>query len=91
MTHHYVNPEPFDPAEAERLTPEQDRGGAGFPEAADGRHERRLAFGVEMGVGLVQHDQARLAKDGSCEPNPLALAARERCPAIRELGLVTLR
>jgi peptide/nickel transport system permease protein len=25
MSHHYVNPEPFDPAEAERLSPEQER------------------------------------------------------------------
>jgi hypothetical protein len=25
MTLHYVNPEPFDPAETERLTPEQER------------------------------------------------------------------
>jgi peptide/nickel transport system permease protein len=25
MSVHYVNPEPFDPTEAERLTPEQER------------------------------------------------------------------
>ena len=56
--------------------------------AENGLGERLLAFGVEIGIGLVEHDQERLAVERAGERDPLLLAGRQRRPALAELGLV---
>ena len=41
--------------------------------AAHGLAHRRLAFRVEIGIGLVEHDQERPAEEGAGQSDPLAL------------------
>ena len=82
---------PVGPPQRLRPVGHHDRGGARLLEPVEGRHEQRLALGVEVRVGLVEHDQARLAVEGPGEADPLPLAARQGRPAVLETGLVALR
>ena len=50
--------------------------------------QRLLARGIEIGVGLVQHHQRRIAEEGAGQRDALLLAARERRAAALEHGLV---
>ena len=49
-----------------------------------------LGVAVEVGVGLVQHDQLGLAEHGARQADQLALAARQVLPALADLGVVAL-
>lgn len=42
--------------------------------------QRCLAFGIEIGIGLVEHDQERLAEECPCETYALPLPGREQIP-----------
>ena len=44
----------------------------------DRARQRFVAFGVEVGVRLVENDQERIAVDGAGERDPLRLAGGER-------------
>src|ERR1043165_8486996 len=44
-----------------------------------------------MGMGLVEHDQDRLAIERARQRDALALAARQHQAAVADLGFVTLR
>ncbi len=61
------------------------------PDPEDRRGEGVLALGVEVGVGLVQHHEERVAVEGAGEADALALACREAGARLAEAGVVTLR
>ncbi|MNC60804.1 hypothetical protein D3C75_1107060 [compost metagenome] len=49
--------------------------GAGFLELLQGYAQCALAHIVQVGVGLIEHDQARVAINGTGKADALALAA----------------
>ena len=53
--------------------------------------QRLLAGGVEIGVGLVEHDQRRVAEEGARQRDALLLAARQRRAVALQHGLVAAR
>ena len=59
--------------------------------AGDRLGQRVFALGVEVGVGLVEHDQERIAVERPGERHALALAGRQRRAALADLGLVAVR
>ena len=52
--------------------------------------QRLLAFGIEVGVRLVEHDQERLAIERARKRNPLPLPGRQRSAAFADIGLIAL-
>ena len=54
----------------------------------DGRGQRLFAFGVEIGIGLIQHDQLAIAKEGARQTDALALPCREIAAARAHLGVI---
>ena len=60
-----------------RAVGNQHDGGAALLGLQHGAFERLLAFGVEVGVRLVEDDHLRIAVEGAGEPDALALAARK--------------
>ena len=52
--------------------------------------QRRFADVVEIGVGLVEHDQAGVAIERAGEPDALALAAGQHAAAVADAGVVAL-
>ena len=67
---------------------DDDHDPAARANAENGLGERLLAFGIEIGIGLVEHDQERLAVESARERNSLLLSSGQRRPALAELGLV---
>ena len=59
--------------------------------AENGLGERLLAFGIEIGIGLVEHDQERLAVERARERDALPLSGGQRRAALADLGLVAVR
>src|SRR5215831_19044651 len=59
--------------------------------AQDRAGERLVAFTVEIGIGLIQHDQERIAIERARERDPLPLPGRERLAALADLGIVAVR
>src|SRR5206468_5499993 len=55
------------------------------------RLQGRLAVAVEAGVGLVEHDEPRIAEHGAGEADALALPAGEREARGTDRGLVAAR
>ena len=55
----------------------EDRLGQGF-----------VAFGIEIGIRLVEHDQERIAVERARQRDALRLTGRERSPLLADLGLV---
>ena len=53
--------------------------------------QRLLALGVEIGGGLIEHDQERFAVEGTREPDTLPLPCRQRQPALADLRAVAVR
>ena len=51
----------------------------------------RLAGSVEIGVGFVENDEARLPIKGAGERDALPLAAGKRVPAVADLRIVAIR
>jgi hypothetical protein len=50
-----------------------------------------LAVGVEVRIGLIEHNQKRVAEDSSCKANPLALARGKGHTALADARRVSLR
>ncbi len=68
-----------------------DHGYAAGIGGLDSAGQRLFAFGVEIGVGLIQHDQAPLAVKGAGKSDALALPGREPLAHLADLGVVALR
>ena len=71
--------------------PDDDQGDTRPLEGLDRLGERRLAGLIEVGVGLVEDDEARVAEHRARQPDALALPARQPHPAVADVGVVTLR
>ena len=57
---------------------DDDARGSLFLERAERRMQGLLALGVEIGIGFVQHDEARVAIQGTRQRDPLPLPGREQ-------------
>ncbi len=57
----------------------------------EGAGQCLLAGMIEIGIRLVEHDEARIAEERARETDPLTLAARERASIHADDGLVALR
>ena len=53
--------------------------------------ERRLALGIEVRIGFVEHDEERFAVQRPSETYALTLARRQQRPAVADGGRVPLR
>src|ERR1700722_13166085 len=53
--------------------------------------KRPLAVRIQIRVWFVEHDQPRIAVKRACQPDPLPLAARQRCAIHADDGLIALR
>ncbi len=69
---------------------DQHHDGAARLHVEDRPLQRRLALAVEVGVGLIEDDQERLAVDGARERDALALPAREDRPFLADPGVVAV-
>ena len=58
--------------------------------AEDGAGQRLVAFRVEVGIGLVEHDQERIAIERARQRDALRLAGRQRAAMVADLGLVAV-
>ena len=59
-------------------------------EFANGLHQGLLASVVQVRIGFVQNNQARLAVDRARQRNPLPLAARQQLAGFADGGVITL-
>jgi hypothetical protein len=77
----------------ERAGPVRDHDGdtASRPHPCNRLGQRFLAFGIQIGIGLVEHHQERLAVERTRQSNSLLLAGGERSAAFANLGLVAVR
>ena len=57
----------------------------------EGAHQRRIPGTVEIGIGLVEHDHARIAEEGARQRDALFLAAGKRRSVGGNHGLVAVR
>ncbi len=80
-----------DRAQHARLMGDDDHGALPRPQAVQRRLQGQLAGTVEIGVGLVEHDQRRLAEQRPGEAQPLLLPAGEPDPAGPDRRVVALR
>ena len=69
-----------DLAERGRAVGDDDDDAAALPHREDGLVQGLVAGAVEAGIGLVEHDQERVAVEGAGKRDALALAAREEAP-----------
>ena len=60
------------------------------PHPDNGARERLVAFGVEVRVGLIEHDQKRVAVERARERNALRLAGGQRRALFADPGPVAL-
>jgi hypothetical protein len=51
----------------------------------------RIPLGIQAGIGLVQHQEARIAVEGAGQCDPVPLAAGKEKAALVDLGLIALR
>ena len=58
--------------------------------AEDGAGQRFVAFGIEIGIGLVEHDQERIAIKRARERDALRLAGRQRAAMLADDGLIAV-
>ena len=68
----------------------QNQGGTLLLEMQHGLRQRGLALFVQIGVGLVQHDNARIAVQGARQADALALSAGKGRALVADLGVVAL-
>ena len=80
-----------DLAERGRAVGDDDDDAAALPHREDGLVQGLVAGAVEAGIGLVEHDQERVAVEGAGERDALALAAREGGAAFADAGVVAVR
>ena len=69
---------------------DDDHRSAALQAMADGAVERRLAFGIEVGIGLVEHEQHRIAKERARQREALALAGRQPRAGFAERRVVAV-
>ena len=62
-----------------------------LPHPEDRLGQGVLALGVEVGVGLVEHDEERIAVERAGQADALALPGRQPGAALAEPGVVALR
>ena len=67
---------------------DDDHDAAALAHAEDGAAQRLVALGVEIGIGLVEHHQERIAVERARERDALRLAGRQRRALLADLGLV---
>ena len=60
--------------------------GAAFARGADRPRQRLVAFGVEIGIRLVEHDQERIAVERARQRHALRLAGRQRGALLADLA-----
>ena len=58
--------------------------------ALDGAGQRLVALGVEVGVRLVEHHEEGIAKQRARQTDALALARRQACAVVADVGVVAL-
>mgnify|MGYP000898513229 CR=1 FL=1 len=68
-----------------------DNDASASPNRADRRFQRRVAIGIEVGVGFVENDQKRVAIEGARQGDPLPLPGRQGGTALPDLGVVAER
>ena len=66
-----------------------DERGAALKHEAHAAANQVLGFGIDGGGRIVEHQHARVGHDRPGDGQALPLAARERCAALAEHGLVT--
>src|SRR6516165_849086 len=64
---------------------DDDDNGLPFPNVFDCPRQRRFALGVQVCIGLIEHDQKRTTIKGSGETYALALACRQQGSALADL------
>ena len=77
-------------AEQHRTLRDDDDGDATLLGALQRFRQRLLAFGVEVGVRLIEHDERRIAEERAREGDALPLTARKWCTAALDHGLVAV-
>ena len=70
---------------------DDDDDAAARAHAHNGLRQRLIAVGVEIGVGLVEHDQERIAVERAGQRDALPLSGRERRAAFADLRVVAVR
>jgi hypothetical protein len=70
---------------------DHDDDGAARAQAENGAGQRFVAFGVEIGIGFVEHDQERIAIKRARQRDALRLAGGQRAAVLADIGLVTVR
>ena len=67
-----------------------EEGGSSLHEGFEGLLDETLALGIEGAGGFVEDEDGRVAEDGACDGDALALTAGELDAAVADGGLVTL-
>ena len=70
---------------------DHDDDAAALADALDRGRQRHVAVGVEIGIGLVEHHQERIAVERARQPDQLPLPGRECCAAVADPRLETVR
>ena len=60
------------------------------PKSEERQLDRRFGEAVDIGVGLVEDQDARISHQGPGERHQLALTHRQIAPALAELGVVAV-
>ena len=58
--------------------------GAARAQPENGARQRLVAFGIEIGIGLVEHDKERIAIERARERQALRLPGRQRAAVIAD-------
>ena len=69
---------------------DHDGNGAARAQPQDCARQRLIAFGVEIGIRLVQYDQKRIAVEGARKRDALRLSGRECAAVLADHGVVAL-
>ena len=70
---------------------DDDGDGAAGPQPEDGAGQRFIAFGIEVRIWLVQHDQEWIAVESARECDALRLSGRECAALLADDGAITFR
>ena len=78
----------IDRRDPDRPVRDHDHDGAALARAAHRAGQRLVAFAVEIGVRLVEHDQERIAVKRPRQRHALRLPGRQRRALLADLGIV---
>ena len=79
-----------DRLDADRPVRDHDHDGAALAGGAHRAAQRLVAFGIEIGIGLVEHDQEGIAVQRAGQRHALRLARRQRGALLADLGVVAV-